>query len=229
MISEERLQEAAKAVSRAMLDGLPEPEDCQHDFSPEFERKMNKLLRKNGHPWLSRGLKRVACIILVFFLCGGTFLTVNAEARGIVFGWVGQRLGIDQRYSFSGHSGQEREDISYYLPEVPEGYEFLETEDSVNGWTTLYSNEDDEYLDFGYFREPPENSAMALYFAVNDMERSTLRIHDMSAEYYEDDTGEIANLIVWIDSETNTLFYITGYFDKDQLVELAESVTAEEK
>ena len=42
-------------------------------------------------------------------------------------------------------------------------------------------------------------------------------------------TGEISNLIVWVDSETNTLFYISGYLDKDQLVELAESVVPVEK
>ena len=47
MISEERLRTAARAVSQAMIDSLPEPEDCHHDFSPEFERKMKKLLRRS--------------------------------------------------------------------------------------------------------------------------------------------------------------------------------------
>ena len=48
MISEERLRTAARAVSQAMIDSLPEPEDCHHDFSPEFERKSSSAGAATG-------------------------------------------------------------------------------------------------------------------------------------------------------------------------------------
>ncbi len=92
----------------------------------------------------------------------------------------------------------------------------------------LYCKED-LFLEFGYRQEPPENMNVDLYFTTDGMSKTLLSVHDMPAEYYQDDTGEISNLIVWVDSETNTLFYISGYLDKDQLVELAESVVPEEK
>lgn len=228
MISEERLRLAAQRAGKALAEGLPEPEDCHHTFSPAFERKIKRLIRKHRYQGFYKGMRRVACVLLVLLLSSGSFLSVSAEARGIVFGWVSERLGTDQRYSFSNHSGQEAADIRYYLPEVPEGYEFLETVDVDNGWTTLYSNEDDEYLDFSYFREPPENMAMSLYLTVDGMDKTILTVHGMTAEYYEDSTGEHSNALVWIDTETNTLFYLDAYLEQDQLVKLAESVTAEE-
>ena len=49
MISDERLREAARQAEKKLLAGLPEPEDCEATFSPEFKRKMKKLLRRTDH------------------------------------------------------------------------------------------------------------------------------------------------------------------------------------
>lgn len=228
MISEEQLRLAAQRAGKALAESLPEPEDCHHEFSPEFERKMRKLIRKSRHPGFYKGLKRAACFLLVLLLSGGAFLTVNAEAREIVFGWVSERVEDAQRYFFAGHSAEGAVNIRYTLPAVPEGYEEWESYEEDNGWITMYIKEN-KFLDFGYYTEPPEEMAMSLYFTTDGMRKTALSVHDMPAEYYQDDTGEISNLIVWVDSETNTLFYISGYLDKDQLLELAESVVPEEE
>lgn len=42
MISEERLRLAAQEAGRAIAASLPEPEDCQAEFSPSFERKIGR-------------------------------------------------------------------------------------------------------------------------------------------------------------------------------------------
>ena len=44
MLSEELLKQAAEELALAMLDSLPKPEQCQHQFSEKFERKMQILL-----------------------------------------------------------------------------------------------------------------------------------------------------------------------------------------
>lgn len=38
--TDEELKRAAEEVDEAILDQLPDPADCHHDFSPEFEQKM---------------------------------------------------------------------------------------------------------------------------------------------------------------------------------------------
>ena len=44
MLSEELLKQVAEEFALAMNESLPIPEQCQHQFSEEFERKMQRLL-----------------------------------------------------------------------------------------------------------------------------------------------------------------------------------------
>ena len=44
MLSEELLKQAAEELALALIDSLPEPEECQHQFSEKFESKMQMLL-----------------------------------------------------------------------------------------------------------------------------------------------------------------------------------------
>ena len=44
MLSEELLKQAAEEFALAINESLPKPEQCQHQFSEEFERKMQRLL-----------------------------------------------------------------------------------------------------------------------------------------------------------------------------------------
>lgn len=47
-LTDEMLAQAAAEVDMAILDQLPDPADCHHDFSPEFERKMAAVV---GRIW----------------------------------------------------------------------------------------------------------------------------------------------------------------------------------
>ncbi len=44
MSSEELLKQAAEEFVLAMNESLPKTEQCQHQFSEEFERKIQRLL-----------------------------------------------------------------------------------------------------------------------------------------------------------------------------------------
>lgn len=44
MLSEELLKQAAEELALAMIESLPKPEQCQHQFSEKFESKMQMLL-----------------------------------------------------------------------------------------------------------------------------------------------------------------------------------------
>ena len=44
MLSEELLKQASEELALALIESLPKPEECQHQFSEEFERKMQLLL-----------------------------------------------------------------------------------------------------------------------------------------------------------------------------------------
>ena len=40
MFSEDALKQAAEELALAMIESLPEPEQCPHQFSERFEQKM---------------------------------------------------------------------------------------------------------------------------------------------------------------------------------------------
>ena len=44
MLSEDLLKQAAEELALAMIESLPKPEQCQHQFSEKFESKMQMLL-----------------------------------------------------------------------------------------------------------------------------------------------------------------------------------------
>ena len=46
--TEELLQQAAAELATALNNSLPPPNECQHKFSDEFERKMQPLIKGIG-------------------------------------------------------------------------------------------------------------------------------------------------------------------------------------
>ena len=44
MLPEELLKQVSEELAHAMIESLPEPEQCQHQFSEEFESKIQLLL-----------------------------------------------------------------------------------------------------------------------------------------------------------------------------------------
>ena len=87
MIPEERLREAAQEAGRIIANRYPDPEACQHTFSPEFEAKMERLLRRAARRerlvLAQRVARRVACLLLVLLLGCGTWLGAGGPAEGI--------------------------------------------------------------------------------------------------------------------------------------------------
>ncbi|MBQ8611423.1 MAG: hypothetical protein IJ412_06905 [Oscillospiraceae bacterium] len=45
VLTEELLQQAVAELATALNDSLPPPNECQHKFSDDFERKMQTLIR----------------------------------------------------------------------------------------------------------------------------------------------------------------------------------------
>lgn len=91
MITDEMMAQAASELADAINESLPAPSECTHQFSPRFEKKMKRLIRRANHPTIYRALRSVASILLVIMIGFGSTLAVSAEAREIVFGWVKQQ------------------------------------------------------------------------------------------------------------------------------------------
>ena len=85
--SQGELEQAARAAGQAITDGLPEPEDCPHTFSPEFQQKMEDLTGKTDRLGWTTGFRRAACFFLVFLVGGVTWVAVEAQVSQQTYGW----------------------------------------------------------------------------------------------------------------------------------------------
>lgn len=85
MISDEMLKKATAEADQAIRDSLPAPAECEHEFSPSFQRKMRRTFRKAKYPVIYKLPKYAACFVLVVVLASSTWLTVDAEARAAFF------------------------------------------------------------------------------------------------------------------------------------------------
>ena len=112
MISEEMLKKAAAEADQAIRDSLPAPAECEHEFSPSFQRKMRRTFRKAKHPKLP---KYAACFVLAVALASGTWLTVDVEARAAFFAWVREQYEAFVEYRFIGEAPQENTIVKYEL------------------------------------------------------------------------------------------------------------------
>ena len=225
MISEERLRQAAGAAVLALADSLPEPEECQHEFSPGFEQKMRKVLRRGNHPTVYRRLRRAACFLLAILLSGSVWLTVDTEAREVVFGWISERVEGAYHYFFRGERTSQDYLTGYTLSKIPEGYKEsnqIETEEySIKIFVEASTG---NYLTLGWLHPSESTEEPELFFLTGDMKQEMVQVNEQPAEFYWDETGEKGNVIVWCDRKTDTLLYISDYFNKEMLTNLAEDV-----
>ena len=226
------LRRAARVAGQALPDALPQPEDCGHSFSPKFRQNMDRLVRRVDRSGWSTGFQRVACFFLGLLLSGTAWLTVDAQAREKVFGWVSQQLENTRHYFFVEEEKvlpEKGPDISYVLPAVPEGYRLEDTGAAGTHRDWLYVNEKGQYLTFGYLTKERKYATSHIFFSTDGSEKKTVLVRSMPAEYYYDPMGKESSLLVWRDAERDTLLYISAYLAENDLIRLAETVVREEK
>ena len=220
MLTEEILRQAAQEAGQAIAESFPDPEDCHHEFSLEFERKMKPILRRARYQGVYTALRRTACVLVVLVLSCATWLGVDAQARETFFGWVSQRVENAQRYFFSGALAEEETLGQYMLPEVPEGYQMFETYISNHEATFVYVDENGNALRFEYLKKDTATSVVETFFITEDMQKKAASIAGTDADLYIDEEGKAGNVIVWQDEATGTLLAISAYLDEGTLIRI---------
>lgn len=167
------------------------------------------------HKWLSR----VACVFLAILLTGSAVLAFSVEARAAFFGWVREQYENFYVYFFEGEAAVS-DPVKYELGWLPEGCVYVTTIENENGEIIIYTDEHDTLIRFSYDRAADSS---ILYVDGAGNETIPVEINgcpgEISISPSEDETDHIA----WTD-ETNTLFFITGHFDQETFIRMAESV-----
>ena len=224
MISDERLREAAQKVEESMLASLPDPEECKVPPPPEIERKIEKRIRHANHPIRHRVMKAVACFLLVVLVGGGSVLALSADARAAFVGWVRDVYQSYETwfvYHFTGENNTVSEDISYHPTWIPQDYAELETLDMFNQTNIIYENAVGLSMTFGYSLNP---EAINVYVENTNVQTKRVLVGNTPADLYLDNSAGESNILTWVDSNTDTIFWIVAQLDEDELIKIAESV-----
>lgn len=219
MISDAMLQQAAEELAIAINESLPDPKECVYQFSPKFEKKLKRLTRRANHPILYRSLRMVASVLLVFLIGFGSILTVSTEARTFVFGWMRVRYQSMYEYFFEGEI-ENPENVTYYPQWLPEDCKFETSYSTLGGEVYIYFTPRDSLVQFSYISKSNEK----LYMDGVDAEQKDVMINGGSGKLYiSHNEGETSNL-VWMDKSRTVLFSISGDYDEEVLIKMAENI-----
>ena len=111
--------------------------------------------------------------------------------------------------------------LRYELGYVPENCIFVTSYETAGGEVYIYTDERDTLIQFSYTSEPNKEDTYVIH---KEAERIDVSVNDYPAEIFVTLSEDETDGIVWIDPDTNTLFSISGHFDEDTLIQMAESV-----
>jgi hypothetical protein len=215
------LKKAAAEADQAIRDSLPAPADCKREFSPSFQRKMRRIFRKANHPVLYQLPKYAACFVLVVALAGGTWLTVDVEARAAFFAWVREKYEAFVEYRFIGDATKENAIVEYELTWLPEGFSFQKEQNLDGGMYLTYANDSGQRIIFSYLRG---DDAASLFVISDYTETRSTQVGNARADFYQADGETSSNMLVWSSEENGLAFYIMADLPEDTMIKLAEGV-----
>lgn len=226
MITEEMLRSAAAKSCKFYANQLEYGYNAnlQHEFSAEFENKIKKLKRRANYPFLYRTLQRVACVILVMIVAGGTWISVSAEARAAFFGWVKGIYETYFTYHFEGESLNDSQ-IDYRPAWVPEGYIETFCDDEENTVFVVYSNDFGQVMSFNYVSNPSDTT---WFIDQNNTITKQVSINGNEGTLFLSTDGEHTNAVIW-STKDHAAFLISGFIDESELIRMAESVQPAKK
>lgn len=198
------------------------------DFSPAFERKMHRLLadpfRRAGkalRPLWARALGNAAMFLLVVTVSVFAVMA-NPTARAWVEKVVTQWSEVAARFIFQGAAQGAAEG---WTPEfLPEGFALTQTSGSPEH-NRSYQYEDGNggviFFDCvamgqGFVTSVDSEHSDPEQFTVNGRPATLLR----------NITAGKPSYLIWTDSDETTWFCLMSELDPDELIKIAESVTA---
>lgn len=199
------------------------PEHGEHIFSEKFERKMETLIRRRRKPYyslISTGLRRAACIIVMFLVV--SFTTVmSVEALRKPFLDFLSRIFSDHTTieSVLDLDGDYPETIEerYEITEGLEGF-YLNSENQNYNLVSLFYSNDYEHYYISLYQSTIYNYKSS--YNTEGTTISTIKINNRDAIAYYDNQGYYH--LVWNNGEY--IIELHSNIGKDALINIAENV-----
>lgn len=225
-ITDEMMAEAVADMNEAMLRSLPGSDDCHHEFSSKFNRRMKRAIYRAEHPIQYRIMQRAASVVLILFMGFMSILAVSPTVRAAVFGWIRDQYESFKTYCFEDGTTPSAGSTRYYLSGLSS--EYTETsayyDEELGTFSSVYSGPNGNMVFFSY-ATIPENAN----FFIEEDGYSIYQtwVSGNPADLYIAENDSKSNCLIWCDEQDNVIFYISAVADENTLISLAESVSAQ--
>lgn len=193
--------------------------DAMSELNDKYVMEAVSYQRKSK-PQFNTWLSKVACVFLAVLLTGSAVLTFSVEARAAFFGWVREQVETYYMYFFEGNAAVT-EPAKYELGWMPENCIFVTSYETAGGEVYIYTDERDTLIQFTYTSEPDNEKVYVDYVEYTEKQVS---INGNTASLFIAPSEDNTDGIVWTDPNTNTLFFISGHFDQETFIKIAENV-----
>lgn len=222
MITDEMLAQAADAYVQIMVDNIPDTGENEHRFSTRFERKMRKVIRRGNHPMLYKAMRTVryaAAVLVISFLM---LMAVNPSARAAVMDWIREIYASYYSHNYYASSDDaEIADITCEIGYIPETYTEVSYNETKYNVTRYFENEFKQRLYFSYSKQP---ESVEYFYELADYSIEVININGMHGEYLCSVQPQNRNIIQWINTDSNILLTVSGSIEKEELIQIAESI-----
>ncbi len=208
MISEEQLHIAVVEYNQIFMETLPETEASDAQFSPQFHRKMRRLIQKTNHPVRYRLLRGALAAVLSLVILFSAVLAASPEVRAAVVRWLQTTINAQAHYFTDDPQGT-----------LPSQYRHFKTIAHRSSKTYLYIDDATEQIaQFSYYLKGE------LVLNTDNCVHSTAQIGGVTADIYLSNCDTESNEIVWRDPSGKILLSISSYEDRNTMIRMAESI-----
>ena len=223
------LMDAARAEwEQVMEEPQPEPE-----FSARYLRERKRLLKdpfgyakRKSRPMWKKVLQTAASIVLVAGIGLGGVLAVSPEARA----WVAQQMSVIWGDKFAVFTVSERQegfaDVCNYRPAyIPDGFELMK--EWIPNEFFIKITYEDEAGDYIYYKCASLSDKGISDFVVDNEHSDSyeIQINGLPATLMLSNIEGWPSHLVWMDGENGVAYCITATLDREELIQIAESVT----
>ena len=223
-ITDSQLTQATAIVRNSMLMALDHSEVPIHNFSSEFELRIQALRKQENHRQaIHKVMRGCVAAILAFIMGMGLFLTVNVEARATVIAWIKEIFEDRIEYWFT--EDPQNAFPEYEIKWVPDDMECIYDETTEHSRSVVYMNPNDSQQGFTFsYSRMQEGSGTIM--VINETVHSMIPadVNGMVGDLYLSQDPEITHCLIWFDEEHQITFNLTSYMDSEVILHIAESV-----
>lgn len=224
IIADEELICATALVRESMLRTLPEPEECTSVFTPQFEDQIQKLRKLVDRKRAWRRFAKGMVAAVLFLAIGFSMLfAFSTETRAAITGWLKKQIGTVTNYWTD---ASENALLHIYEETwIPDGLEIVQTEDSGTVRLHLYQHGNDISTGFvvGYWIAAAD-SPLLLDTFDGEYDFQQVSINGYTGDFYIARDPDVSSVLLWLDERTNTIITINAFYDKVDMLSIANGI-----